>query len=197
MSLEINFLLFPELVISQFGHMHSACPEVHGCMHTHRDTYTHSLSFISLGIPKELPYYMLSFPSAGITRSCLWHGVSIPWLQSLCFLLTRTLLVLCFPTSPQMAIHCLLRTPTRGSSVASSALLLSLLEAETAQPAHPGTCQCHWGAGSWWHSGVLEGRLLHTHFHLPLGISGSEPAFLNSQWSLGWGWGVHRAEHSS
>lgn len=126
MALEIHFLFFLELFTSQFGHVYSACPSVHVCVHAH------TLTFLCQGlmIPKEFPYYILSFTGARITRYCLSYGVSYIMVTSPMFLIEQDTTAPVFshlhPDGNSL--------PTMNTHEASCAHLLSLLEAETAQP---------------------------------------------------------------
>lgn len=147
MTLEINFLFFPELFTSQFGHACRACPGMRACVHTHILT----LLCQGLMIPKEFPYCVLSFTGARITRYCLWDCVSHITVSSPTFLIDQD-------TAAPVFSH--LRPDGNSLSTmktyeASSARLSSLLEAETAQPGqrrYPDTHQSCQAAGSWWDS---------------------------------------------
>lgn len=148
--------------------MYSACPSVHVCLHAH----TLTLLCQGLMIPKEFPCYILSFNGARITRYCLSYGVSHIMVTSPIFLIEQDTTAPVFshfhpdgnslPMKPPVLIshHCSrLRLPSQGSAGTLIA------------------CQFCQGAGSWWDFSPdgLGGMLLHTNFHLLLGISGSEP----------------------
>lgn len=126
MALEIHFLFFLELFTSQFGHVYSACPRVHVCVHAH----TLTLLCQGLMIPKELPYYILSFSGARITRYCLSYGFSHIMVTSPMFLIEQDTTAPVFshfhPDGNSL--------PTTNTHEASCSHLSSLLEAETAQP---------------------------------------------------------------
>ena len=148
-------------------------------------------------IPKKFPCYILSFTGARIIRYCLWYGVSHIMVSSPMFLIDQDTAAPVFshlhPDGNSLS--------TTNTHEAFYAHLSSLLEAETTQPRqcwYPDVCQSCWGAGSWWDScsDVFRGTLLHTHFHLPLSITRSEPASPNSPWTPGWAQGVHGTEHS-
>lgn len=138
MALEIHFLFFPELFTSQFGHVYSACPSVHVCLHAH----TLTLLCQGLMIPKEFPCYILSFNGARITRYCLSYGVSHITVTSPIFLIEQDTTAPVFshfhpdgnslPMKPPVLIsrHCSrLRLPSQGSAgtlmPASSARVLA------------------------------------------------------------------------
>lgn len=95
-------------------------------------------------------------------------------------LLTRTLLLLCFPTSAQMGIHYLPWKPTKPLLLVSHHCLRLRLpsrgSAGILTPTSPAGLLAAGGTLALMDSG---GRLLHTHFRLPSGMSGSEPSSPN------------------
>lgn len=106
-------------------------------------THTHSLTLLCqhLIIPKEFPYYILSFTSASITRYCLWDGVPHTTVSSPTFLIDQDTAAPVFPTTTQMEIHYLPQTPMKPllliSRHSSRLRLPSRASAGTLTPASP------------------------------------------------------------
>lgn len=99
---------FPKLLTSQFGHVYNACPSVHACMHMH----TFWLFFVQW-YQKSFPTIFCHSPALGLPDTACGTVLPIWQFQAPCFLLTRTLLLQCFPTSIQMQILYLPRTPVK------------------------------------------------------------------------------------
>lgn len=101
-GLEIHFLFFLELFTSHCWHVGMV-----QCMPEH--AYSLSLLCRNLMIPEEFPYCIFTMfchlPVLGLSVIACDTAFPVSWFQDPCTLLTRTMFLLCFPTSIQMGMH--------------------------------------------------------------------------------------------